>query len=106
MPVARRSRASWAQLVAEAERSGSLVRTAERHGVSPKRLAWWRWSLQRSPAPTSAKLLPVVVGSVRPAPSSLVTWLEIASGDVTVRVPAGTDVAYVAALIAALRSTC
>lgn len=106
MPVARRSRASWAQLVAEAERSGSLERTAERHGVSAKSLAWWRWSLRRGAPSSPVKLLPVVVAGGPPAPSSVMTWIEIAAGDVAIRVPVGTDVAYVAALIAAMRSTC
>jgi hypothetical protein len=52
------------------------------------------------------KLLPVVVAGGPPAPSSVMTWIEIAAGDVAIRVPVGTDVAYVAALIAAMRSTC
>lgn len=83
-----------------------MERTAERHGVNPKRLAWWRWSLRREEArPRSVKLLPVVVESSIAAPAS-VTWLEIVAAGVAIRAPIGTDVGYVAALVAAVRSTC
>jgi hypothetical protein len=106
MSSARRSRASWQQLVAEAERCGSVARTAERHGVNPQRLSWWRWTLRREEREAgSASLLPVVIAGP-PAHPSFVGCLEIVVGGVAVRVPIGSDASYVATLVAALRTTC
>ncbi len=108
MSAGRRSRASWEQLVAEVERSGSVARTAERHGVNPQRLSWWRWSLRREKGGGSARLLPVVVAGPSSEPHApSVAWLEIAVGvGVAIRVPIGSDAGYVAALVAAIRATC
>jgi transposase-like protein len=107
MSAGRRSRASWEQLVAEVERSGSVARTAERHGVNPQRLSWWRWSLRREKGAGSARLLPVVVAGLSTQPHApSVAWLEIAVGGVAIRVPIGSDAGYVAALVAAIRTTC
>ncbi len=62
---------------------------------------WWRWRLRHEPehGVASPQLLPVVVESRGVAPSHRV---EIAVADVRLRVEAGTDVAYVAALVGAL----
>jgi len=107
MSSGRRSRGSWEQLVAEAERSGSVARTAERHGVSPQRLSWWRWALRREKGTSSARLLPVVVaGASAHAHAPSVAWLEIVVEGVAIRVPIGSDAGYVAAVIAAIRATC
>jgi len=116
MPSRRRSRAYWENLVAEAERVGSVERVARCHRVVAKRIAWWRWWLRREKAngatrakktKTSAvkakspRLLPVVVA---PMPSTAVgAVIEIAVADVKVRVDAGTEPNYVAALVEALR---
>ena len=106
MSAGRRSRAYWEQLVAAAERSGSIARTAERHGVNPQRLSWWRWALRRKEKGTgSARLLPVVITDTKPQASS-VTWLELAIEGVAIRVPVGTDAGYIATLVAAIRTTC
>jgi transposase-like protein len=106
----RRSRAVWADLVAEVERSGgSVARTARRHDVNPRTLAWWRWTLRRAEPPTpAARLLPVVVASVAGAEPHLQHPLvEISfGGDVSLLVPIGSDVGYVAALVEAMRATC
>jgi hypothetical protein len=103
----RRSRADWEQLLSEVERTGSLERVAERHRVSPKRLAWWRWQLSREHAarPTQApkrsvpRLLPVALEPAAVAPASI----EICVGDVTLHIVAGTPTDYIAALVEALR---
>jgi hypothetical protein len=83
--------------------------------VRPRTLSWWRWRLRHEAKKTQkrkkkpeAKLLPIVL---RAQPTG-----EVASGstpivvdildDVTLRVSVGTDVGYVAELVAAVRKTC
>jgi hypothetical protein len=106
MSSPRRARASWQQLVAEAERCGSVARTAERHGVNRQRLSWWRWTLRREERETgSASLLPVVITGAS-AHASSVGGVEIVMGGLTMRVPLGSDASYVATLVAAIRTTC
>jgi transposase-like protein len=105
----RRSREFWKRLVAEVERGRTIARTAERHGVKPKTLAWWRWTLRREDARvTNAQVLPVVF-SAGSAPAIVTSTEPIAialPGDVSIRVPIGSDVSFVAALVAAVRATC
>ena len=104
MAVERRSRASWKRLVAEVERGGSIARTAQRHGVKPKTLAWWRWTLrrERDAETKEQQLLPVVFSADAAAAAIMI---EVREG-IAVRVPIGSDVSYVAALVAAVRTTC
>ena len=108
MAAERRTRASWERLVAEAERTGSIARTAERHGVRPKTLAWWRWTLRRERETTTKEqqLLPVVFRAEPAATASSAEPIMIELRDVSGRVPIGSDVSYVAALVAAVRTTC
>jgi transposase-like protein len=105
----RRSREFWKRIVAEVERGRTIARTAERHGVKPKTLAWWRWTLGRESAPvTKAQLLPVVF-SAGSGPAIATSAEAIAielRGEVTIRVPIGSEVSYVAALVSAVRATC
>jgi transposase-like protein len=109
--VKRRTRAFWRQLLAEVERGGTIASIARAHGVKPKTLAWWRWTLRReaAPAPTSARLLPVVLSpALATAPKTFVheaIAIELREG-VSFRVPVGTDVSYAAALVAAVRGAC
>lgn len=70
---------------------------AVRHGVNARTLAWWCSRLRRE-APVS--LLPVVVRGAEMGRPALV---EVRVSDVVVCVEQGTDVSYVAALVAALR---
>lgn len=108
MAAERRSRAFWKRLVAEVARGSTIARTAERHGVKPKTLAWWRWTLRREDATvTNAQLLPVVFSAGPSSGSSpAVEAIAIEVHDVSFRVPVGSDVSYVAALVAAVRATC
>jgi transposase-like protein len=94
----RYGREFWRQLVSEVEEGGSVGDVARRHRVRPGTLSWWRWKLKRV-APAEPMLLPVVVRPVASGPSAI----ELQVGDLIVRVPTGTDVAYVAKLVAALR---
>lgn len=106
MNVKRRTREFWRQLVAEVERGGTIASTARGYGVKPRTLAWWRWTLRREAEPTSksAGLLPVVLAPTRFAHDEAIT-IELREG-VSLRVPVGSDVGYVAALVVAVRGTC
>jgi transposase-like protein len=94
----------WKRVVTEAERSKlTHAGVAEHHGVSVAALRSWIYRLRRERAgtgPSEPRLLPV-----RVTPSPVVREsLEIVVGETLVRVPAGTDPAYVASLVAALRA--
>lgn len=97
----RRGREFWRSVMGEVDRGDRIADVARRHRVQPRTLAWWRWKLgaeeRRDPL-----LLPVVVGDRAPEPEPVVVELRI--GDVIIRVGSGSDVAYIAALVAALRS--
>lgn len=106
--MARHARSFWEQRVAEVERGAPLEAVARRHGVNAKTLQWWRFELRRqsreaAPAPVPT-LLPVVV---RGGPDSTRGGqVEIALGRAVMRVPVGTDVEYVAALVGAVARQC
>ena len=87
--------------MSEIERGERIADVARRHRVQPKTLAWWRWKL-RAPRTSSvdARLLPVVV---KQAEARFESLIELRVRDVTVRIAGGADVAYVAALVDALR---
>ena len=94
--------------MAEVEVEGSVVEVARRHGVSDRTLAWWCWKLRGERRRTAMeaeapRLLPVVLRDCgiasAAAPDVIVEW-----GDVRVRVAPGTNVAYVVALVGALRA--
>ena len=80
-----------------------MADVARRHRVQPGTLSWWRWKLRTS-APSKPVLLPVVVRAAAMEGSSSDRSIELGVGDLIVRVPIGTDVAYVAQLVAALRA--
>jgi hypothetical protein len=104
--LARHSRKFWEKLVAEVQRGADVTVVAARHGVRPGTLGWWRWSLSRPRTATRSapQLLPVVVE--RPTARREPRLIQIAVGASVVRLEEGTDVAYVAALVSALRSAC
>lgn len=105
----RHTHAFWKRVVAELDRGASIASAAERHGVSPKTLVWWRWRLRRDEKATgSARLLPVVLRAeptrvVAEHPEPIAITLR---DDLTLRVPIGSDVGYVAALLITIRRTC
>jgi hypothetical protein len=80
-----------------------------RHELVERTFVWWRWRLnseQRSTerATTEVRLVPVdVVKTIAPTGANAVV-LTVAGMEM--RVEIGTDVAYVAALVAELRSRC
>jgi transposase-like protein len=106
----RRTRSFWKRIVAEVDRGSTIAITAQRHGVSPKTLSWWRWTLRRDEerAAASTRFLPVVLGAeaspmLAPRPESITVAIR---DDLAFRVPVGSDVGYVAALVAAVCKTC
>jgi hypothetical protein len=111
----RRPREQWTALVATFEQSNqSVERFCAKRGIRPGTFKWWRWRLRdsrasavtsRSSAVDDVRLIPVdVVGLT--ARSEAGKAVEIAFGDVAVRVEPGTDAVYVASLVAELRSRC
>jgi transposase-like protein len=87
--------------VGELEAGGRLSDVARKLHVKPKTLAWWRWRL-KGERPEVPRLLPVVV-----APTAVVTepvTIDLRMRDVALRFTTGADVAYIARLVAALRT--
>ena len=96
----RRGREFWRGLVGEVDAGERIGDVARRHRVQPRTLSWWRWKL-RSDGRDEPMLLPVVVSRAE-APTERMP-LELRVRDVVVRVAYGSDVAYVAELVNALR---
>ena len=97
----RYGREFWRKLSAEVDEGSPVAEVARRHNVQARTLSWWRWRLKQL-GRTGPMLLPVVVRRVEETarPSAI----EVQLRDLIIRVPSDTDVAYVAELIAALRS--
>ncbi len=96
----RRGREFWERALGEVAAGERLVDVARRHRVQPRTLSWWRWKL-KSEGRRDPLLLPVVVRRVAASDDSGVVELRVR--DLIMRVACGTDVTYVAALVAALR---
>jgi hypothetical protein len=107
---ARKSRREWSAIVKAFERSGeSHAEFCAKRGLKVWSFRTWLYRMRREGAAsrtTDLVLLPVAVttpGTTEvPQPSALV----VAVANVEVRVAVGTDVAYVAGLVAELRSRC
>ena len=95
------TRRFWEQASAEVDAGERIATVAGRKGVRPRTLTWWRWKL-KSEKRVKPQFLPVIVRERVQSP----TAVEVVVGDVTVRVPVGTDVAYVASVTSALRRRC
>lgn len=104
----RHTRDFWRRLSAAVDDGATIASIAQRYGVRPKTLAWWRWTLRREgTSRSSAKLLPVVIRAEALEAVSRTKPIVIAvCNDVAFRVPVGSDVGYVAALVAAVRNKC
>ena len=109
---ARKSRDEWAAIVRAFERSGqSHVEFCSKRGLEVRSFRGWLYRLRKAKqAAPEVTLVPV---EVTPGPSSpLVTrasfpseLIVVVSG-VDVRVSVGTDIEYVARLVAELRVRC
>jgi len=98
-----RGREFWRELIAEVDGGQRVADVAWRYRVQAKTLTWWRWKLRSEERERRRPLLlPVVVNhqSVR----AETPYIELHVGNVILRIGSGTDVAYVAAIVAALRA--
>ena len=107
MPIERHDRGFWERACAEVERGAKVADVARRIGVRAGTLSWWLWKLRREvPKERRGKrpsFLPVVIAQrVRSGPAVV----ELEANGVRLRVEAGTDVRYVADLLAAIRAAC
>ena len=116
---AKRTREDWAALIRQVEGSGESPRAfCAKRRIRLKTFEWWRWQLRRqgtlektggrgkhasAKSRSPVRLIPVVVSGPT-TPTS--THLELAIGNVAVRVEIGTSVAYVGELVAELRTRC
>jgi transposase-like protein len=101
--AARRDREFWERACREVRRGETVSDVARRLGVKPRTLQWWSWKLRQEGA-VGSEFLPVVVGEQ--ASASLGAALELETHGIRLRVEVGSDVAYVAALLAAIRAAC
>ena len=103
---ARKSKSEWSAIVKAFERSGqSHAEFCAQRGLRIWSFRFWLYRVRRDRAAartTDIALLPVSVVLPTAPPSAVV----IAVADVEVRVVVGTDVGYVAGLVAELRSRC
>jgi hypothetical protein len=104
----RKSRAQWAEVLAKFVASGETIAGfCARHRLSPRSLTWWRWRLRREGREVGGTEEVRLVAVDVPQPLLRATGsVGIVLGEFEVRVDVGTDVAYVAGLVAALRSRC
>lgn len=115
MPT-RRSSEQWTAIVAGFARSNqSVERYCAKRGLRPATFRWWRWRLRDSSSSPAESVGPSRSDEVRLVPVDVVglaahvsggTHVEIRFADMVVRVEDGVDAAYVASLVAELRSRC
>jgi len=93
MAAERRTWSEWERLVREQKRSGLSVRAfAERRGVNPHTLSWWRWRIRVEPRSQAVveRFVPVVVE----ATASSEPDLEPRVGTVEVELPGGAKLRF------------
>jgi len=105
------TRARWAGVVREQERSGKTVQAfAKARGLSAATLYWWRSELKRGARRSSGgelQLAPVtLLESGEPVAPSLATFEVTLSSGHRVLVPSGFDADSLRRLIAALEGRC
>lgn len=108
----RRSRDEWLVLLAKFEASGdTAARFCAKRRIRPRTFGWWQWRLRDErhehvvPEPERVRLIAVDLKRTV-APEAAMGVVRIALADFELRIETGTDVAYVAALVDALRSRC
>jgi hypothetical protein len=104
---ARKSQREWSAIV-KARSGESHAEFCSKRGLKLWSFRTWLYRMRRKRAaggPTDPVLLPVLVTTPSPAVPS-VGPVVVVVADVEVRVAVGTDVAYVAGLVAELRSRC
>jgi hypothetical protein len=81
-----------------------VVEVARRLGVNARTLQWWRWRIERERSPEPVGFVPIA--EARAVGPVSTTSVEVEVSGVRFRVEPGTDVQYVAALVAAVRAAC
>lgn len=109
--MVRRSRAQWLEVLAKFEASGESIATfCAKRQISPRTFAWWRWQLRDErravPARENVRLIAVDVAPPSVEEHAADRAVRIAFAGLDLHVAVGTDVAYVGALVGALRSRC
>ena len=89
-------------MVAEIQAGASLRDVAARHRVNAATLRWWTGRLRSEPVPTPLRLVEVEARTV----PLVARAIELETSGVVLRIEEGTDIAYVAALVRALRAAC
>lgn len=109
--MARRSSQQWAQLVVRWKRSGlGATAFAEREGVDPGQLSWWKWRLKSRTPEHAAAIVPVRVVArrepvaVAEAPTASIE-VALPSG-ARLRVGCGVDEETLVRVVRALESEC
>jgi transposase-like protein len=105
MARARRSRAWWSKTVERHKRSGLTARAyAAREGLSASTLSWWSSQLGRGTRAERGSAKPVALevqlGGVRGEQGAGLIEVELEGA--VVRLPAGTEPQYIAALVRSL----
>jgi len=113
---ARRNGDQWQAIVAAFERSTqSVEQFCAKRDIRPATFKWWRWRLRSAGDVVATALTAGKSGEIRLLPVSVVgssarsageSAVEITFADVSIRVEPGTDAAYVATLVAEMRSRC
>lgn len=106
MARVRRTRAWWSKTVERYKHSGLTARAfAAREGLSVATLSWWSSQLGRGTRAERGRqhavALEVQLGQDAHERLSAGT-IEVRLGDAVIRLPAGTDAQYVAALVHSL----
>jgi transposase len=94
-------RSEWAERVGRWQKSGlSADEFAERAGINPKRLVWWRWKLRAAPPAPELRFLPVhVVDSVSGPPGAGAALEVVLPNGRVVRVAPGFDPAMLESVL-------
>lgn len=97
----RHNRLWWQSTVAEWQRSGTSAEVfVAKRGIHPATLVWWRRKLKLEAAEPTSGLTLLRVEVAEPAPEAAMLCAVV--GPAELRFAAGTDPAYVGALVGAI----
>ncbi len=106
--MARATRAQWATRIARWERSGlTAARFAEREGINPGTLSFWKWKLRQRAQTSSAQRARAdavtFVEVLGTAPTTTAIEVVLPAG-YRIAVPSGFDAATLRALLTVLEA--
>lgn len=104
---ARRNRSEWKAIIGTFEGSGdSHEGFCSKHRLRIGTFRWWLYELRRTSVVMAGAPLMLPVEVTTPAPPRGRSELVVAVAGAEVRFDVGTDIGYVAELVAELRSRC